>query len=96
MEAPKHKNGVYEGNALIKASGKFVLLQKMLHNLKQEGHRVLIFSQMTRMLDILEDLCENEGYGYERIDGSITGGLRQKAIDRFNGKLNIRVIIVVK
>lgn len=46
--------------------------------------RVLIFSQMTKMLDILEDYLEGEGYKYERIDGSITGNQRQEAIDRFN------------
>lgn len=40
---------------------------------------------MTKMLDIMEDFCENEGYKYERIDGSITGQARQDAIDRFNG-----------
>uniref|UniRef100_A0A915CFX8 Chromodomain-helicase-DNA-binding protein 3 n=2 Tax=Parascaris univalens TaxID=6257 RepID=A0A915CFX8_PARUN len=84
IEAPKHKNGMYEGTALIKASGKFILLQKMLRKLKEQGHRVLIFSQMTKMLDVLEDFCENEGYKYERIDGSITGQARQDAIDRFN------------
>lgn len=39
---------------------------------------------MTKMLDILEDFLEGEGYKYERIDGSITGTLRQEAIDRFN------------
>lgn len=42
--------------------------------------------QMTKMLDLLEDFLEFEGYKYERIDGGITGGLRQEAIDRFNGK----------
>lgn len=42
---------------------------------------------MTKMLDVLEDFCENEGYKYERIDGSITGQARQDAIDRFNGKI---------
>lgn len=42
-------------------------------------------SQMTKMLDLLEDFLEYEGYKYERIDGGITGGLRQEAIDRFNG-----------
>uniref|UniRef100_A0A183E8B4 DNA helicase n=1 Tax=Gongylonema pulchrum TaxID=637853 RepID=A0A183E8B4_9BILA len=84
IEAPKLKNGMYEGAALVKASGKFVLLQKMLKKLKDQGHRVLIFSQMTKMLDIMEDFCENEGYKYERIDGSITGQARQDAIDRFN------------
>lgn len=42
---------------------------------------------MTKMLDLLEDFMEFEGYKYERIDGGITGGLRQEAIDRFNGEL---------
>ena len=56
----------------------------MLKHLKEEGHRVLIFSQMTQMLDVLEDFLEAEGYKYERIDGSITGSVRQEAIDRFN------------
>ena len=84
QEAPSMPNGMYEINALTKASGKLVLLQKMLRLLKDQGHRVLIFSQMTKMLDILEDFLEGEQYKYERIDGGITGTLRQDAIDRFN------------
>uniref|UniRef100_A0A0N4ZGI1 DNA helicase n=1 Tax=Parastrongyloides trichosuri TaxID=131310 RepID=A0A0N4ZGI1_PARTI len=84
IEAPKAPNGLYEINALVKASGKLVVMQKMLRKLFNQGHRVLIFSQMTRMLDVLEDFCEAEGYKFERIDGSITGQLRQEAIDRFN------------
>ncbi len=84
QEAPSLPNGMYEINALTKASGKLVLLQKMLRLLKEQGHRVLIFSQMTKMLDILEDFLEGEQYKYERIDGGITGTLRQDAIDRFN------------
>jgi len=40
---------------------------------------------MTKVLDILEDFLEAEGYKYERIDGGITGSQRQDAIDRFNG-----------
>uniref|UniRef100_I3IVZ7 Chromodomain helicase DNA binding protein 5 n=1 Tax=Oreochromis niloticus TaxID=8128 RepID=I3IVZ7_ORENI len=84
VEAPVLPNGSYDGNLLVKSSGKLTLLQKMLKKLKDEGHRVLIFSQMTKMLDLLEDFLEFEGYKYERIDGGITGGLRQEAIDRFN------------
>ncbi|XP_072281166.1 chromodomain-helicase-DNA-binding protein 4 isoform X2 [Pyxicephalus adspersus] len=84
MEAPKMPNGMYDGSALIKGAGKLLLLQKMLRNLKDNGHRVLIFSQMTKMLDLLEDFLEHEGYKYERIDGGITGNMRQEAIDRFN------------
>ena len=47
---------------------------------------IFFLSQMTKMLDLLEDFLEFEGYKYERIDGGITGGLRQEAIDRFNGE----------
>ncbi|MEJ1273132.1 hypothetical protein NN561_003992 [Cricetulus griseus] len=83
-ESPKLPSGAYEGGALIKSSGKLMLLQKMLRKLKEQGHRVLIFSQMTKMLDLLEDFLDYEGYKYERIDGGITGALRQEAIDRFN------------
>lgn len=83
-EAPIGPNGGYDTQSLIKASGKLVLLAKMLRILREQGHRVLIFSQMTKMLDILEDFLEGEGYKYERIDGAITGSLRQEAIDRFN------------
>uniref|UniRef100_A0A3P8S9H2 Chromodomain helicase DNA binding protein 4b n=1 Tax=Amphiprion percula TaxID=161767 RepID=A0A3P8S9H2_AMPPE len=79
-EAPKLPNGMYEGTALTKSSGKLMLLQKMMRRLKEGGHRVL----MTKMLDLLEDFLENEGYKYERIDGGVTGNLRQEAIDRFN------------
>uniref|UniRef100_A0A146KVC0 Chromodomain-helicase-DNA-binding protein Mi-2 n=2 Tax=Lygus hesperus TaxID=30085 RepID=A0A146KVC0_LYGHE len=84
QEAALGPNGAYDVQGLIKASGKLVLLSRMLKKLKDEGHRVLIFSQMTKMLDILEDYLDGEGYKYERIDGSITGSLRQEAIDRFN------------
>ncbi|KAM4748295.1 chromodomain-helicase-DNA-binding protein 3-like [Rhinophrynus dorsalis] len=84
LESPKLPSGAYEGGALIKSSGKLLLLQKMLRKLNEQGHRVLIFSQMTKMLDLLEDFLDYEGYKYERIDGGITGSLRQEAIDRFN------------
>ena len=40
---------------LIRSSGKLILLDKLLVKLKERGHRVLIFSQMVRMLDILAD-----------------------------------------
>merc|ERR1719470_513773 len=52
--------------------------------LKNLGHRVLVFSQMTRVLDLLEDFMEGHGWKYERLDGTITGSVRQAAIDRFN------------
>eukprot|EP00051_Salpingoeca_urceolata_P019520 m.285948 g.285948 ORF g.285948 m.285948 type:complete len:1583 (+) comp19435_c1_seq19:182-4930(+) len=71
-------------NHLIRSSGKLLLLDKMLVKLKARGHRVLIFSQMTRLLDVLEEYVTCRGFGYERIDGSVTGADRQERIDRFN------------
>ena len=72
-----------EGDFLVKASGKLVLLDKLLPRLKEEGHRILIFSQFKIMLDILEDYLHSRTMKFERIDGSITGRRRQQAIDRF-------------
>eukprot|EP00941_MAST-03F_sp_MAST-3F-sp1_P002345 g2345.t1 len=69
---------------LIDSSGKMVLLDKLLPKLKEEGHRILLFSQMTKMLDLIEDYCFGRDFHMERIDGSVTGVDRQLAIDRFN------------
>jgi SWI/SNF-related matrix-associated actin-dependent regulator of chromatin subfamily A member 5 len=57
-------------------SGKMSLLSKLLPKLKAQGSRVLIFSQMTRLLDILEDYMHINGYLYCRIDGSTDGESR--------------------
>ena len=54
---------------MTKACGKLTLLHKMLKQLREQGHRVLIFSQMTKMLDLLEDFLDGNGIKYERIDG---------------------------
>ena len=70
-------------NHLVECCGKLVLVDKLLPKLKKEGHRVLIFSQMVRVLDILEDYLVDSGYEYERIDGGVIGNRRQRAIDRF-------------
>ena len=69
---------------VLKASGKMVLLDKLLPKLKSEGHRVLIFSQMVKMLDLLSDYLRERRYSHERLDGTIRGDLRQAAIDRFS------------
>jgi SNF2 family DNA or RNA helicase len=72
-----------EADFLARGSGKLVLLDKLLPRLKENGHRVLIFSQFKIMLDILEDYLNLRDMKFERIDGSITGKKRQQAIDRY-------------
>ena len=67
----------------MEASGKFLLLDKLLPYLKARNHRVLVFSQMTRMLDIVQDYLGYRGYSYERLDGSVRGEERYAAINKF-------------
>ena len=69
--------------ALVSSAGKLQLLDKLLPHLREGGHRALIFSQMTRVLDVLEDYCRARGHSYVRLDGSITGKARQEAIDKY-------------
>lgn len=69
---------------LIRGSGKLLLLDKLLCRLKETGHRVLIFSQMVRMLDILSDYLTYRRFSFQRLDGSIRGELRRQALDHFN------------
>ncbi|XP_047580549.1 chromodomain-helicase-DNA-binding protein 1-like isoform X3 [Lutra lutra] len=71
------------GDHLIEASGKLHLLDKLLAFLYSRGHRVLLFSQMTQMLDILQDYMDYRGYSYERVDGSVRGEERHLAIKNF-------------
>ena len=73
-----------EGDHIISNAGKMVLLDKLLSRLQSRGSRVLIFSQMTRMLDILEDYCRYREYDYCRIDGSTKHDERELAMDEFN------------
>ncbi|KAK6465787.1 SNF2 family N-terminal domain-containing protein [Scheffersomyces coipomensis] len=69
---------------LIFNAGKMIILDKMLKKFSQEGSRVLIFSQMSRVLDILEDYCYFRDYKYSRIDGSTSHQDRIDAIDQYN------------
>ncbi|KAH3744142.1 chromatin-remodeling complex ATPase chain Iswi [Pelomyxa schiedti] len=79
---PPYVNGEY----LVTASGKMVVLDKLLQKLKAQNSRVLVFSQMTRMLDIIEDYIALRGWTYVRIDGSTDTVERDKRIDEFNAK----------
>ncbi|KAL5114681.1 ATP-dependent DNA helicase Hrp3 [Pleosporales sp. CAS-2024a] len=70
--------------ALITTSGKMMLLDRLLTKLKADGHRVLIFSQMVHMLDILTDYLKLRNYTYQRLDGTVPASDRKIAIDHFN------------
>uniref|UniRef100_A0A452IEE6 Uncharacterized protein n=1 Tax=Gopherus agassizii TaxID=38772 RepID=A0A452IEE6_9SAUR len=68
------------------SSGKLILLDKLLTRLRERGNRVLIFSQMVRMLDILAEYLAIKHYPFQRLDGSIKGEIRKQALDHFNAE----------
>jgi SWI/SNF-related matrix-associated actin-dependent regulator of chromatin subfamily A member 5 len=72
------------GEHLVENCGKLTMVDKLLKKLKERGSRVLIFTQMTRILDILEDFMVMRGYLYCRIDGNTAYEDRESAIDEFN------------
>jgi chromodomain-helicase-DNA-binding protein 4 len=73
-----------EHKQMTEASGKLMLLARLLPALRANGHRVLLFSQFVGMLDLLEDWLGAMGMPFERIDGGVGGAQRQVRIDRFN------------
>ncbi|XP_076819588.1 lymphocyte-specific helicase-like [Clavelina lepadiformis] len=73
---------------LITSCGKMQLLDRMLPVLRKNGHKVLLFSQMTRLLDILEDYCSYKDFTYSRLDGSTKCDDRERNINKFNSDKN--------
>lgn len=80
---------------IVGNSGKMVALDKLLARIKEQGSRVLIFSQMTRLLDILEDYCMWRGYEYSRLDGQTPHEEREEAIDAFNAPNSSKFIFML-
>ncbi|XP_076450689.1 chromodomain-helicase-DNA-binding protein 1-like [Babylonia areolata] len=72
------------GDHLVEASAKLVLIDHLLKWLQASGHKVLLFSQMTHMLDIVQDYLGYRGFTYERLDGSVRGEERFLAVQNFN------------
>jgi SNF2 family DNA or RNA helicase len=60
-----------------------------------EGEKVLIFSQWTSLLDLLEIPIDNENFGYRRYDGSMSAKMREDAVDDFkNPRKNVRIMLI--
>ncbi|XP_076598759.1 lymphoid-specific helicase [Chaetodon auriga] len=69
---------------LVQTSGKLLILDRLLPELKKRGHKVLIFSQMTSILDILMDYCYLRGFQYSRLDGSMSYSDRDENMTKFS------------
>jgi ATP-dependent helicase STH1/SNF2 len=76
--------GYHINENLIRSSGKFALLDEMLPKLKAAGHRVLMFTQMTAVMTILEDYFAFRGFRSLRLDGSTPAEEREKRMYMYN------------
>lgn len=75
-------------------TGKLQTLDGLLRRLKAGGHRVLIFTQMTRVLDVLEAFLSMHGHAYLRLDGATRVDRRQPLVDRFNADPRVFAFIL--
>ncbi|CAN0480971.1 unnamed protein product, partial [Ectocarpus sp. 12 AP-2014] len=86
--------GIKNPEILVRASGKVALMDRMLKKLHAGGHKVLIFSQMTSLLDVLEDYLRHRGWEFHRIDGSTDVLDRQSQIEEFNSNPKFFVFLL--
>jgi len=81
-------------NHLVCDSGKFQLLDDLLPEMMDKGDRVLIFSQFTMLLDVLQKYLKIRGHKFLRLDGQTPVQERQVLIDKFNKDQNIFIFIL--
>merc|ERR1719310_1134431 len=81
-------------NDMVKASGKLEVLDRMLPKLLNFNHKVLIFSQFTTMLDILEAYMGWKGFKNVRLDGQVSHEERGRRIEQFNEDPEIKVFLL--
>ncbi|CAD5178785.1 unnamed protein product [Musa acuminata subsp. malaccensis] len=75
---------MWQKEQIVRASGKFELLDRLLPKLQRAGHRVLLFSQMTKLIDILEIYLQLYDFKYLRLDGSTKTEERGTLLKNFN------------
>lgn len=78
-------NGSNRRNVNTEWSGKFSILDRFLHKIHAESDdKIVIISNYTQTLDLIEKMCRYKRYGVVRLDGTMTINKRQKLVDRFN------------
>lgn len=78
----------------LERSGKMKVVAQVLKVWKEQGHRVLLFTQTQQMLDILENFLGSSGYSYRRMDGLTPVKQRMALIDEFNNSSEVFVFIL--
>lgn len=83
----RNSNHAKRGSSEVQTwhSGKFSILQRFLHSIKANSNdKIVIISNYTQTLDLIERMCRNNRYGVLRLDGTMTINKRQKLVDKFN------------
>ncbi|XP_046447627.1 chromatin-remodeling ATPase INO80-like [Daphnia pulex] len=99
LEVAKPKQGwsnviLPDKETLICDAGKLQVLDALLRRLKSEGHRVLIYSQMTRIIDLLEEYMWHRKWTYMRLDGSSKISDRRDMVADFQTRSDIFVFLL--
>ncbi|KAL8590096.1 hypothetical protein ACOMHN_034327 [Nucella lapillus] len=89
-----HSVKIPDKESLVSDAGKLYVLDSLLQQLKKEGHRVLIYSQMTRMIDLLEEYMVCRKHIYKRLDGSSRISDRRDMVADFQSKSDIFVFLL--
>ncbi|XP_052873524.1 chromatin-remodeling ATPase INO80 [Anopheles cruzii] len=79
---------------LVSDAGKLAVLDSLLGRLKEQGHRVLIYSQMTKMIDLLEEYMWHRKHRYMRLDGSSKISARRDMVADFQNRADIFVFLL--
>lgn len=89
-----HRDTPSEMRGDVEKSGKLKVVQSLLKMWKQQGHRVLLFTQSRQMLNILQKHVESAKYKYMRLDGGSAIGSRQAVVKKFNQDTSIFIFIL--
>ena len=84
----------FEKETFVNDAGKLTVLDNLLKKLKKEDHRVLIYSQMTKMIDLLEEFMFYRRYKYIRLDGSSKISDRRDMVADFQARSDIFVFLL--
>ncbi|KAM0327606.1 hypothetical protein ACHAQA_005899 [Verticillium albo-atrum] len=100
LPAPDHEKkkftniGVPSMRRFVTDSGKLAMLDGLLFKLKNEGHRVLLYFQMTRMIDLMEEYLTYRNYKYCRLDGSTKLEDRRDTVADFQTRPEIFIFLL--
>eukprot|EP00656_Telonema_subtile_P037385 TRINITY_DN4159_c0_g1_i2.p1 TRINITY_DN4159_c0_g1~~TRINITY_DN4159_c0_g1_i2.p1 ORF type:complete len:1134 (-),score=426.22 TRINITY_DN4159_c0_g1_i2:94-3495(-) len=79
---------------LIRASGKFNMMDNILPKMQRAGHRILLFSQMTSCMDVIEDYFQFREYRFVRLDGATKADDRQERMAQFQSDRSIFIFLL--